>query len=290
MVKLILINMAWVECKNLLIKILVFILLTIFFSRYPVSWAAFNGCTETLDYLMNAGANLNAQSNFGETPLFWSINQYFLDSATKLLNFEPKVAERLDPKKKDKDKKGGSSIGNSSNRSGFNMSKEIAPLEPKKPNSIDKRAANDAEAKLLEKLEEEALENEAERITRRSNPNITCKNNASPLLLLCRHSSVLPREKMLELVSLLLAKGADVNNYSHDLLTPIQWGTMHNDMDLLKILISAGGNPLIKNSNLLICSELTENIDVQMLVDMAGQNIKKKEASRAFAEKQRLAV
>jgi ankyrin repeat protein len=53
---------------------------------------------------------------------------------------------------------------------------------------------------------------------------------------------------MLELVSLLLAKGSDVNNYSHDLLTPIMWGTMHNDMDLLRIIISAGGNPLIKNS------------------------------------------
>jgi hypothetical protein len=74
---------------------------------------------------MNSGVNLNVQSDFGETPLFWSINQYKLETATQLLNFEPNVAEKFDPKKKDKDKKkNGSSIGSSSNRSGFNLSRE----------------------------------------------------------------------------------------------------------------------------------------------------------------------
>ncbi len=88
-------------------------------------------------------------------------------------------------------------------------------------------------------------------LNRGANPNISSLNETTPLILACRfHLSF-------ELILLLLRKSADPNVRNRDGQTALQWAVWHDDIELAKILLIAGANPLVIDThtrNAIDCS------------------------------------
>ena len=78
---------------------------------------------------------------------------------------------------------------------------------------------------------------------RECNVNVPVYNNATPLIALCRKSEAVNPGQLEEMVALLVAKGAKVNQKSTDGMTAIMWAVMNNNTGLAKQLFTAGAAP-----------------------------------------------
>ena len=75
---------------------------------------------------------------------------------------------------------------------------------------------------------------------RECNVNVPVYNNATPLIALCRKSEAVNPGQLEEMVALLVAKGAKVNQKSTDGMTAIMWAVMNNNTALAKQLLRLG--------------------------------------------------
>ena len=96
---------------------------------------------------------------------------------------------------------------------------------------------------------------------RECNVNVPVYNNATPLIALCRKSEAVNPSQLEEIVELLVAKGAKVNQKSTDGMSAIMWAVMNNNTGLAKQLFTAGAAP-----------DTTDQLNVSLLDNaMSGQ-------------------
>lgn len=78
---------------------------------------------------------------------------------------------------------------------------------------------------------------------RECNVNVPVYNNATPLIVLCRKCEAVNPSKLEEMVALLVAKGAKVNQKSTDGMSAIMWAVLNKNANLAKQLLSLGAAP-----------------------------------------------
>ena len=193
-------------------------------------WAAWHDRKELIGYLFSKGANLNAQSYFGQTALMWTMEHMRIETAMFLLDLgheppepaPPAVAVAATKPDQGKGGKGGKQQQQpgKGGKGGKGGPPEPPPPEPKTP-GLPPRAAD---------------------------PNIVTKNNASPLIVLCRKSGNQDPKLVSACIDLLVSRGADVDIRSTDGLTALMWGVLNNDKDICRQLLFVGANPTIKDN------------------------------------------
>jgi ankyrin repeat protein len=123
--------------------------------------------------------------------------------------------------------------GSSGSRS---VSKSKSPAPGQTDKATDKKNKDDDDDDDDDKSSDE----EEEKKEAGCKPDLPCRNGATPLLLLMRHSQVYPAEEKLPLAELLIARGADVNVISTDKMTPLLWAVLNVQGPLVKLLMSHG--------------------------------------------------
>jgi len=226
-----------------------------------------------------ASVNAQSSSLFNESILFWAVQRHNTQAAMLLLNFRyadndpcviaekafiSKFGKRAPKEKKPKTSmlsmltggggkgKGrkGSSLGRGRKasslgggaRSGSSGSRSVSKSKSPVPGQTDKATGKDKKKKDDDDDDDDDKSSDEEEEKKESgcNPDMPCRNGATPLLLLMRHSQVYPAEEKLPLAELLIARGADVNVISTDKMTPLLWAVLNVQGPLVKLLISHG--------------------------------------------------
>ena len=185
-------------------------------------WAAWHDRKELIAYLHSKGAQINAQSYFGQTALMWTMEHMRIETGMFLLDLgydEPEpVPEPVAPSK------GGGKSGAGAKAGRAAKGKQEPPPPPPDPNktpNLPPRAAD---------------------------PNVTTKNNATPLIVLCRKAKAMDPKKVSACIDLLVSRGANVDVRSTDGLTALMWAVINNDKDVCRQLLFVGANPTIKDN------------------------------------------
>lgn len=227
-----------------------------------------------------ASVNAQSNSLFNESILFWAIQRHNTQAATLLLNFRnvendpctiaekafiAKFGRRARPEKKkpsmfgmfsrgkDKGKggKGGRGGGSARSASSGSRGKSTPKSKSRSPTpGLQSKAPDKKKDNISDKVDEQENENdddddassgeEEEKKEVGVQPDLPCRNGATPLLLLMRHSQVYPAEEKLPLAELLIARGASVNVISTDKMTPLLWAVLNVQAPLVKLLLAHG--------------------------------------------------
>ena len=242
----------------------------------PFMWATWLGNLELMGYLICAGADVNAQAEYGETALFWAVHHKDLRTATALLTYRTDPHNEL------------ASFGDRYREVRF-----PSPKQPKKKvaagggkgrgKGTARKGVGASLLGMLSKNGSEAAEPEDEEVLleqrRTVRPDVCCKNKATPLVAACRLCTVLDTDDLIAFIKLIVSCGADVNVITTDKLTPLLWGVMNQNLLITKTLLELHANPLLKNSNGFVPADIAQSLTLQQLLkDYAVKHVQAQKA------------
>ena len=241
-------------------------------------WAVWHERKDLIIYLHAKGADVNAQSWFGQTALMWTMEHMKLETAMFVLDlgYDTPVMEES----KVEDKAGG---GKSSDR-GKSPDRGKSTSSPKKDEDKKKK-------KEMKKKKGDEASKAPKTVTlglppRAADPNIVTRNNASPLVVLCRKAPTMDAKLVSACIDLILSRGANINIRTNDGLTALMWGVINNDKGICRQLLFCGADPTMVDNLKRPPLECALDTVIRMLLKNAVEafNEQKLEAAKRAAE------
>jgi len=243
-------------------------------------WAAWHKRHDLVKYLHSHGANINAQSYFGQTALMWTMENMDLDTAMYLLDlgYDPEPIVVADD--------ASSVVSDVTSRSGGSKSTQskAPPPQASKSQQQGKQAKGGKEPPPPP-----PDPNKTPGLPpRAADPNVVTKNNASPLIVLCRKakSPTLDPKQVSACIDLLASRGANIDIRSTDGLTALMWSVINNDQYVCRQLLFLGADPTIKDNLRLAPLDVALSQVIKMLLKNAVEAYNEAKAEKEKREKE----
>lgn len=104
---------------------------------------------------------------------------------------------------------------------------------------------------------------------RAADPNIVTRNNASPLVVLCRKAPTMDVKEVSACIDLIISRGANLNIRTTDGLTALMWAVINDDAHIVRSLLFCGADPTIVDNLKLTPLECAKTTVIRMLLKSA---------------------
>ena len=202
----------------------------------PLMLACRRGVTSSIKALIDGGANVNLAGCDQMTSLMWAAYHGRLDHIATLLE-------------------GGADLGINM-RSAFGQTALFWAIDQNKAFAV------------MELLKVETLD-----------PNVPLKSGTPPLVAACRQN--LP----VDTVAAMLEKGADPNGRGFDGTRALHWSVLNVNEPLMRVMLYAGANPLLENTNGLNAVEMAVTVKMRMMLAEAAEMYKEGKKNLTAAKK-----
>lgn len=210
-------------------------------------WAAWNNDECLLYYLLERGAKINLQSEFGHTALHWSTEKMHVNVIKILLDHGVLSV----PLTVDDD----------------TVSSTVSGTEKPLKTSVSPSSKNSKTKVIKSNIISVPVEKEVES----TDVNILTMNRASALIVFCRKATNISNDIFIELLKIFITRKAALNIICDEGTSALMWTACNDNIEAAKILVEAGANPNIKNSNQKTAIDFASSLSMKVLLTEAAK-------------------